>query len=352
MSTVELTGVTAGYGGKPVLDGLDLHVPDGQLLAVLGASGSGKTTLLRVLAGFIRPSAGHIAFGTRIVAGPKAWVPPQHRRLGLVPQEGALFPHLDVAANVGFGLPRGSADRVHDLLELVGMAGLESRYPHELSGGQQQRVALARALAPMPDVICLDEPFAALDASLRERIRAEVRDILRASGTTAILVTHDQDEALGLADHVAVVRDGAVVQVAEPRTIYRKPVDLALARFIGRVVELPAVLDVHGEAMTELGAIRVDTAAAPGVVGNLVLRPEQLRLSVPTAGAVGQATVRTVSYLGHTCLTRVELASGGIIEARTSGETTWEPGMRVCVSVEGAAVHFITQPDSSSRDDR
>ncbi len=179
MIPVRIEEVTAGYGGAPVLRDLSLEVAPGEVVAVLGASGSGKSTLLRVLAGFLRPTAGQVWFGDREVSGPGTWVPPEQRRVGIVPQEGALFPHLDVAGNIGFGLPRGSRARVDEMLRLVGLAGLGRARPQELSGGQQQRVAVARALAPGPDVLCLDEPFSALDASLRGRLRAEVRDVLR-----------------------------------------------------------------------------------------------------------------------------------------------------------------------------
>jgi iron(III) transport system ATP-binding protein len=240
MTAVSLTDVSAGYTDAPVLEHLDLHVPSGELMAVLGESGSGKTTLLKVLAGFLRPRTGTVSFGSEVVAGPNTWVPPERRGVGIVPQEGALFPHLDVAANVGFGLPRGSGDRIREVLELVGMSDALHAQPHELSGGQQQRIALARALAPQPKVLLLDEPFTALDAGLRLRLRQEVRDLLSSLGTTSIMVTHDQEEALSIAREVAVLQDGHIVQVGAPTEIYEHPIDLRTARFIGDVVELSA----------------------------------------------------------------------------------------------------------------
>ncbi len=211
MRQLTITGLHKAFGSHPVLTGLDLDVPAGSFTAILGPSGSGKTTLLRLLAGFERADAGSIAIGDRVVDGPGAgYVPPERRQIGYVPQEGALFPHLSVAANVGFGLParerRGA--RTDELLAAVGLTGMGGRYPHQLSGGQQQRVALARALAIRPEVVLLDEPFASLDAHMRASVRADVQRICRTAGTTAILVTHDQDEALSMADRIAVLRDG------------------------------------------------------------------------------------------------------------------------------------------------
>ena len=225
-------------------------------------------------------------------------MPPERRRVGIVPQEGALFPHLDVAGNVAFGLPRGSDDRVEQMLALVGMSGLGPRRVQELSGGQQQRVALARALAPEPDVLLLDEPFSALDASLRVRLRGEVREVLAATGTTTVLVTHDQEEALSFADRVAVVRDGRVVQVASPDDLYERPVDLDTARFVGEVVELEATVIADGIATCALGDVHVPGAPAEGTRGVIVLRPEQLAVvdergvgTAPAHGALGHRPV-------------------------------------------------------------
>lgn len=341
MTAVELVGVSAGYGRDLILDGLDLLVRDGELLAVLGTSGSGKTTLLRVLAGFIRPIAGYVRLGDREVAGPSAWVPPQRRRIGIVPQEGALFPHLNVAANIAFGLSKGSEHRVAQMLDLVGMAGLASRRPHELSGGQQQRVALARALAPTPEVLCLDEPFAALDTSLRERLREDVRDILRSAGSTAILVTHDQEEALSIADRVAVVRAGRIAQIDEPRRIYREPVDLELARFVGSIVQVPAIMCTTHSARTALGEIPVEGSVPIGTSGTLILRPEQIRLSPAKAGTGGHGCVLTVAYFGHSCLVQARLDEGERIDVRVPWDAHLRPGDRVTARVAGPACLFV-----------
>ena len=211
----------------------------GSFTAVLGASGSGKTTLLRVIAGFERIESGVVRLGTTVFDDGRTSLPPERRRIGYVPQDGALFPHLRVAANVGFGLPRSSRRKVGALLEAVGLTGLERRYPHQLSGGQQQRVALARALAIEPEVVLLDEPFSSLDAAMRASVRQEVAQILRARGTTTVLVTHDQDEALSMAERVAVLADGRIVANARPEELYRSPLDADLAGFVGEANLLP-----------------------------------------------------------------------------------------------------------------
>ncbi len=362
MTAVAVRGVTVGYGATAVLDHLDLDVPSGALAAVLGASGSGKTTLLRVLAGFLTPAAGSVRFGDRVVASagpgrPPVFVPPERRRVGIVPQEGALFPHLDVRANVGFGLPRGSGSRIEEMLDLVGLRDFARARPQDLSGGQQQRVALARALAPGPDLVLLDEPFSSLDAALRGRLRAEVRDLLKAVGATAILVTHDQDEALSTADLVAVMRAGRIVQSGTPVEVYEAPADLDVARFVGEAVELPA-LPGQGTAHCALGEIPVRPGPdlRPGSPAVLVLRPEQLVLGPeqlvlgpeqlvlgpeqlvlgPTVPSVATGVVREVAYHGHDSLLRVELPDGSRIAARLGGGAEPPaPGRTVSITVTG-----------------
>ena len=352
MTAVAVRGVTVGYGATAVLDHLDLDVPSGALAAVLGASGSGKTTLLRVLAGFLTPAAGSVRFGDRVVASagpgrPPVFVPPERRRVGIVPQEGALFPHLDVRANVGFGLPRGSGSRIEEMLDLVGLRDFARARPQDLSGGQQQRVALARALAPGPDLVLLDEPFSSLDAALRGRLRAEVRDLLKAVGATAILVTHDQDEALSTADLLAVMRAGRIVQSGNPVEVYEAPADLDVARFVGEAVELPAVPG-QGTAHCALGEIPVHPGPdlRPGSPAVLVLRPEQLVLRPeqlvlgPEQPALGPSAVtgvvREVAYHGHDSLLRVELPDGSRIAARLGGGAEPPaPGRTVSITVTG-----------------
>jgi ABC-type Fe3+/spermidine/putrescine transport system ATPase subunit len=264
VTELKVQGLHKAFGSHPVLAGLDLTVPTGSLTAILGPSGSGKTTLLRVLAGFDQADAGSVRIGDTVVDGPGTHVPPERRRIGYVPQEGSLFPHLTVAANVGFGLPARErrGPRVAALLASVGLAGLGPRYPHQLSGGQQQRVALARALAIEPAVVLLDEPFASLDAHLRAAVRADVQEIFRAAGTTAILVTHDQDEALSMADRVAVLRGGRIAQYAPPQDLYIRPADPQLARFIGDANLLDGEFEPSDAAGSGNAALAGDAALA------------------------------------------------------------------------------------------
>jgi iron(III) transport system ATP-binding protein len=334
VTDVVLSGVTKRFGAVTALDTVDLAVPDGSLTAILGPSGCGKTTLLRVIAGFERLDAGQVRLGDRQVAGDGApFVPPERRRIGLVPQEAALFPHLDVAGNVGFGIARrGRSSRVDELLELVGLPGYGRRRPYELSGGEQARVALARALAPAPEVVLLDEPFAALDAALRAEIREDVRVVLGATGATGVLVTHDQEEALSIADEVAVMRRGRVVQAAPPVELYSVPVDLEVARFVGEGVEFVTEAR-EGVAVTPLGTLPVDTAG-PGH-GVVLVRPEQLVLG--GEGAPGR--VCAVVFYGHDAVVQVELEGGQQVPVRTAAPVSVHEGDAVRLAVRGTA-HF------------
>jgi iron(III) transport system ATP-binding protein len=274
---------------------VDLEVPQNSLTAILGPSGSGKTTLLRVIAGFEHADGGSVTLDGATVDGPGTYLPSERRRIGYVPQEGSLFPHLTVAANVGFGLPRRErrGPAVGDLLDAVGLAGLGGRYPHQLSGGQQQRVALARALAIKPSLVLLDEPFGSLDAGLRATIRADVKRLLHEAGATAVLVTHDQDEALSTADQVAVLRDGKIAQCAAPQDLYTQPADPELARFVGEANLVDGILD-HDTVDTLLGSLAVHAAAraalTPGKVIVLV-RPEQINIAQASAAPTDAAQI-------------------------------------------------------------
>jgi iron(III) transport system ATP-binding protein len=339
VSDLELVGVHKGYSTQPVLTGVDLHVASDSLTAVLGSSGSGKTTLLRLVAGFDRIDQGEIRIGGRTVDDSRAHEPPERRRLGYVPQEGALFPHLTVGANVGFGLSRAErrGARVDELLELVGLAGLQRRYPDQLSGGQQQRVALARALAVQPSLVLLDEPFSSLDATLRASLRIEVREILRHAGATAVLVTHDQDEALSLADRVAVLRAGQIVQHAAPHDLYTDPVDAELARFLGDVNVFDTILG--GElADTPLGPVRLAQRFAQSGPGQVMLRPEQVTLHRVLDEGRTQGRVRGADYHGHYTIVRVALEVSGIeVVVRHEDLEPLAPDSAVSLSVDGAA---------------
>jgi iron(III) transport system ATP-binding protein len=344
MSSLTVVELAKAFGTTPVLTGVDLHVPMGSLTALLGPSGCGKTTLLRLIAGFDDPDSGTVTVGDRLVAGPGRSVPARSRDIGFVPQEGGLFPHLSVAGNVTFGLPRRlrrDAGRVRQLLSLVGLdSDLADRAPHQLSGGQQQRVALARALAPEPSIVLLDEPFSSLDATLREDTRQAVAAALTATGATAVLVTHDQAEALSMADQVAVLRGGRLVQLTDPRTLYRHPADLDVATFVGESVVLDA--DVRaGRAHSLLGELALDGDAADGPA-RVLLRPEQLRLGAP-AGAV-QARVRSVDFYGHDSRVWLDLPDGGSVIARTEGADVPAVGQDVGITVIGAVLPFPALP--------
>ncbi len=345
---ISIRGLRKAFGPQPVLTGVDLDVPEGTATAVLGRSGSGKTTLLRILAGFERPDGGSVAIAGRVVDDDRRHEPVERRRIGYVSQEGSLFPHLDVRANVGFGLPRRArAKRVDELLKMVGLEALGKRYPHELSGGEQQRVALARALAPDPHLVLLDEPFASLDANLRAQVRGDVLAILRRAGTTAVLVTHDQDEALSAADVVAVLRDGVIAQVDVPFQLYNHPVDADVASFVGEANLLGGT--VRGPIVeTGLGPLTPFTPAGPdGLALTVLVRPEQLNLAADGPGPVSReaasglrAQVLSCEYHGHdtTVHLRVGLPGGvpGTLVARLAGNHPVQPSGWVSVHVTGA----------------
>ena len=373
-----VTGVHKSYGDTVALDGVDLDVPAGGLTAVLGPSGCGKTTLLRCVAGFERIDAGSIAVHGERIAGAGAHVPPHRRRIAVVPQDGALFPHLSVAANVGYGLDRAArrAGRVDEVLALVGLPEYGHRMPHQLSGGQQQRVAVARALAPRPPLVLLDEPFSALDAGLRAALRSDVRQALRADGATAVLVTHDQGEALSMADHVAVMHAGRIVQSGSPTAVYREPVNPWVAAFVGEAVLLPAAID-GPVAVTPLGRLALPSTLPAGSVpagsvpvagsvavglrgGRLRGGGQRHRAAAPRAGAGDPrrdsnggdsnggdsnggttATVVRHDFHGHDALVLLRLADGTQVTARVlDSAAALAVGDRVTLSVRGHARAF------------
>ena len=331
-AAIDAQGLSRRYDGLLAVDGVDLRLEPGGFQAVLGPSGSGKTTLLRLIAGFERLDAGSVRIGGRTVAGPGAWVEPEARRVGMVFQQGALFPHLDVAANVGFGAAR--RERVGETLELVGLGGRAKAYPHELSGGERQRVALARALAADPEVILLDEPFAALDAGLRETLREDVAAILRAAGASALLVTHDQAEALSLSDAVAVLRDGRVVQTGSPEEVYDRPSSRWVAEFLGEADVLPGTAEA-GTVRCELGRFSAGDDLSGEV--QVVIRPESVAIGHGAGAArdAADAVVLDRSFYGHDQLVHLELRSGLRLRSRRLGFPAWHPGDRVRVWLDG-----------------
>ncbi len=335
--TIRMRGVVRWFGDVPALRGFDLDVHHGRLLTLLGPSGSGKTTALRLIAGFDRPDRGTVEIHGATVVGPGTFVPPERRRVGMVFQDYALFPHLSVARNIGYGVARSErGDRVARVLDLVGLTGKAHRLPHELSGGEQQRVALARALAPEPEVILLDEPFSNLDAALRARVRTEVAEILRRSGTTAIFVTHDQEEALSLSDDVAVVREGRVVQTGTPADLYHHPADPWVAAFLGDADFLTGQASA-GRVTTSAGDFASDLDGPVTVM----IRPESV-LVRPAAD--GRAVVTRREFFGHDQLVTIGLTDGTVLRARLGPAPLLQPGDHVDVSVEDAVMFDAGEP--------
>lgn len=339
MVDLHVDGLGVAYGDAVVLDGITLAVPSGTTTAILGPSGCGKTTLLRSIAGFIRPSAGTIRLGEQTMAGPRTWVAPERRQIGYVPQDGNLFPHLSVADNITFGLPwrqRRARARVGELLELVGLSPeLADRAPDRLSGGQQQRVSLARALAIDPRLVLLDEPFSSLDVALRASTRDAVAAALRATRATAVLVTHDQAEALSFADQVAVMRGGRFAHVGTPVELYRHPADLDTATFVGDATVLPGVV---GDARVSCALGRLDYGGdVPDGPADVVVRPEQVLVEPVGASAARPAAtgiVEAIDFLGADSLVRVRLADGADVRARLLSTRTLEIGDPVAVRVD------------------
>ena len=310
MPALSVTDVTRRFGERHAVDGVSVSLDAGELVAVLGPSGSGKSTLLRLIAGFEVPDAGVVAIGGTTVAGDGVWVEPERRRVGLVPQGDSLFPHLSVAENVAFGIGRDVA-RVMEVLELVGLADRARSAPRELSGGERQRVALARALAPKPALMLFDEPFSSLDAGLRVRLRSDVTSVLRASDSTTLWVTHDQEEALAIADRVVLLRDGKVMQTATPTELYWEPADSWTARFLGDLNVVPAALG-EGGVVTAIGSFALATAGA--LVGDTVgLRPESITMS-PSSDAA--SVIASREFRGRDVLYEVTHVSLGTLRVQ------------------------------------
>ena len=341
MTTVlSLQQINKSIAGNQVLKNLNLEVKEHEFLAILGSSGSGKTTLLRLISGFDSPESGQIQIGGKSVFSEQSSISAEERRVGFVPQDAALFPHLSVAKNIEFGLNKMPAalraQRVAELLQLVDLVGFEERMPHQLSGGQRHRVALARALAPKPQLILLDEPFSSLDAELRVRLREDVRTVIAKTGTTAILVTHDQEEALSIATRVAVLRDGEFAQIGIPSEIYQAPADVEMATFLGDSVIINGVVK-DDKVVTDLGLLTSLNKVANGATGRVAIRPENFYLQ-PNPNGEGEVIGR--QYFGHDALVEVKLPKL-VIQARANGPFAPEIGMKVTVWVRGQ-VNFYT----------
>jgi iron(III) transport system ATP-binding protein len=339
MSGLEIRGLSKAYGAVQAVAAVDLNAPTGCHTAIVGPSGSGKTTLVRLIAGFEAPDAGRIVLDGTVMADAAGTIVPAHKRqIGYLPQDGALFPHLTVAANIGFGIPGDAAARAARVSELAKMVSLDEsmleRWPHQLSGGQQQRVALARALAQRPKLILLDEPFSALDTGLRAATRRATVQLLDAAGVTALLVTHDQGEALSFADQIAVMREGRMVQVGPPVDLYLHPRDVATATFLGEAIILNAAVR-DGWAECSLGRVAVN-GSAHGGAALVMLRPEQVHLA--EAGDEHPAVGKVVEFefVGHSCVLTVEL-DGMRLQVRTPILRAPAIGARVGLSVSGPA---------------
>ena len=308
MSHIRIDNIHKSFGPVEVLKGIDLELEQGSVLALLGPSGCGKTTLLRLIAGFDPVDEGTIHFGKKLMASPSVFVPPERRRIGYVPQEGALFPHLTVEGNLSYGLPKGAnrKQRVAEVLELIGLQDFGQRYPHELSGGQQQRVALGRALAPNPELVLLDEPFNALDLELRRSMCEDVIALLRKTGTTAILVTHDPGEAFAVSDQLAVMMKGQIMQCAPPEIIYWQPASETVARLTGDAIFMPGEC-AEGGIRSALGVIPLySSCPLPSCLNATVaVRPEQFQWCQNGKGVPARVTRR--SFRGDHTLIEVEI---------------------------------------------
>ncbi len=333
---IRLEGVSKRFGDVTAVDEASLCVDRGEVVAVLGPSGCGKTTLLRIVAGFERPAEGTVTVAGRVVAAPGVWVAPEARRVGMVFQDYALFPHLTVASNVGFGLPRRErARRVPELLAIVGLDGLGHRFPHELSGGQQQRVALARALAPAPELVLLDEPWSNVDPFLRDSLRADVAEIIRPLGVTVVLVTHDREEAFSLANRIALMRDGKVVQEGTAEDLYFAPASRWAAEFVGAANVLSGRV-VGGRVRTAIGVFPAN-GAGHGSDAQVLVRPELLELAPDAAGS---AEVVAREFRGHDVFYRVLLDGVELVSQRPSTEVV-PLGSRVSIHVHEGRVPVL-----------
>lgn len=345
MSSLDISHLEVSFGSKKVIDDLSLSLAEGEIAALLGPSGCGKTTLLRSIAGLIQPSSGTIRFGAQLVGLSSVVLPPHRRGIGYVPQQGALFPHLTVAKNIAFGLDKkiysnSEINRiVAEMLELISMTGFEESQPSEISGGQQTRVALARALAVKPKMVLLDEPFSALDAQLRGELRSDVVALLRAAGTTAILVTHDREEALVSADRVVLMRDGKIAQHGTPEEVYEKPTSASVAISTGDALVLDGIRYSDGSTSYALHSFEGD--GSTGQLGDVVIRPEELQLlRVPSDHTVA-GTISKVDYYGHDAVLEVILSkSAKKISARIAAPVNFSVGEQVFVEHNGPIRFF------------
>jgi iron(III) transport system ATP-binding protein len=344
MRALEVSHLSVNFGSRNVLSDLSFSLAPGEIASLLGPSGCGKTTLLRAIAGLLQPSAGTIRLGSQLVGLSSVVLPAHKRQTGYVPQQGALFPHLNVARNIAFGLDKKSYSKqeiseiTQEMLALIGMSGYENQMPTELSGGQQTRVALARALAVKPKMILLDEPFSALDAELRNELRSEVVALLRAQGTTAILVTHDREEALVSSDKVVLMRDGKIAQMGTPEEVYESPISPSIAVSTGDALVLDAQKFSNGSISYAISPS--NAGQTPSENGFVVIRPEEI--SIKKAGAAGvPATLIQLDYYGHDAMLVLKIANDEkLIRARISGAIDFKVGDVVSIEHQGPVRFF------------
>jgi iron(III) transport system ATP-binding protein len=341
VSSLEISHLKVSLGNRLILDDLSFSLAEGQIAALLGPSGCGKTTLLRSIAGLIQPSDGTIRFGKQLVSLSSLVMPSHKRKIGYVPQEGALFPHLNVADNISFGLDRAVFTKdqirqtVKEMLNLIGLQGFENRMPNQLSGGQQTRVALARALAIKPAIVLLDEPFSALDAALRGDLRADVIDLLRKSNTTAILVTHDREEALVSADVVALMRDGQIIQQGSPEAVYGQPISPAIAISTGDAL----VLDASKLADGSTAYLFNQSNGAVVETGQIVIRPEEIKIDRTMSATSTKGRISKIDYYGHDAMVTIDIA-GNSLKVRIPGPFDYTVGEEVGLEHAGPVRYF------------
>jgi iron(III) transport system ATP-binding protein len=347
MTSLSVSHLNVNFGDRAVISDLSFELRKGEIASLLGPSGCGKTTLLRAIAGLIQPTSGTIRFGSQLVGVSSVVLPPHKRGTGYVPQQGALFPHLRVAKNIAFGLDRTThtksdiAEITSEMIGLIGMKGFEERLPSQLSGGQQTRVALARALAIKPKLVLLDEPFSALDAVLREELRTEVVGLLRELGSTAILVTHDREEALVSSDRVILMRNGKVAQNGTPEEVYESPISPEIAASTGDVLILPAEKLSSGETLYSLSLQGAGKGA--GDIGYVVIRPEEIRVSLKSGDGI-EGSLTHIDYYGHDAMLTVTLPSSGTpINARVAGPSEFIVGQKVYLQHLGPVRYFSRQ---------
>ena len=345
MANLQITRLAKFFGKSPVLRDVSFGVAPGDLVAILGASGSGKTTLLRLIAGFEQADGGEIRLNDEIIASQSVFKCPEQRAIGYVAQEGALFPHLSVADNITFGLSRAQRKARYRVAELLALAGLPAHYadraPQQLSGGEQQRVALARALAPDPKLLLLDEPFSALDAGLRGETRAAVAEAIRAAGATAILVTHDQDEALSMGRRVGVLQHGTLVQMSPPEILYHHPVSAFVADFVGDAVFTPGLAG-NGKVHCALGELCLAADNVTGLV-KVMIRPEQIKINADSACGGVPAVIKHTTFYGHDAVVTLDI-KGALqteeVTARVFSHAMPRHSRAVWLQVEGNVVAY------------